>query len=167
MSQVPPQQNFSSYPRASELDVERLENLVNGYFGLNRPFLINFLMLIGLNILARGTNVFSSEVAVWGILVAIPVALFFLARPEVGKVGRGLGWSDATVKGYTILIALLFWLCFGGIGFMVVQGKAMKGIQAFGFKGGTFSTNKKALRAFVETAKARSAQPEPVATVRI
>lgn len=167
MSNVPPQQNFSNYPRASELDVQRLENLVNGYLGLNRPFLINFLMLIGLNVLIRGTNLVNSEVAALGIVVAIPVVLFFLARPEVMRVGKGLGWSDATVTGYTIQIALLFWLCFGGIGFMVVQGKAMKGIQAFGFKGGTFSTNKKALRAFVETAKARSAQPEPVATVRI
>ena len=91
-----------------------------------------------------------------GIVVAIPVALFFLARPEVVKVGKGLGWSDATVTGYTILIALLFWLCFGGIGFMVVQGKAMNGIKAFGFQGGLFSTNKKALRAFLETMKARS-----------
>jgi hypothetical protein len=42
----------------------------------------------------------------------------------------------------------------------------MKGIQTFGFKGGTFSTNKRALRAFVETAKARSAKHEPEAAVR-
>ncbi len=166
MSNIPPQQNLSNYPRANELDVERLENLVNGSLGLNRPFLINFLMLIGLNVLIRGTNLVNSEIAALGIVVAIPVVLFFLARPEVMKVGKGLGWSDATVTGYTILIALLFWLCFGGIGFMVVQGKAMKGIQTFGFKGGTFSTNKRALRAFVETAKARSAKHEPEAAVR-
>ena len=162
MSNVPPQQNFSNYPRANELDVERLESLVNGCLGLNRPFLINFLVLIGLNVLIRGTNLVNSEIAALGIVVAIPVVLFFLARPEVMKVGKGLGWSDATVTGYTILIALLFWLCFGGIGFMVVQGKAMNGIKGFGFQGGLFSTNKKALRAFVETMKAGSTNPGSV-----
>ena len=156
MSNVPPPAGYSNYPRSNESDVERLENLVDGYLGLNRPFLINILMFIGLNVLVRGTNIFSSEFAVLGVLVAIPTILFFLARPEVSKVGRGLGWNDGTVIGYSILISLLFWLCFGGIGFLVVQGKAMKGIQAFGFKGGTFSTNKRALRAFVETVRERS-----------
>ncbi len=159
MASIPPPPNgFASYPRTTDADVARLESLVEGYFGLNKAVLANLVMLIGLNIASAFVKE-SNALMLIPLLLAVPVVLFFVSRPHVAKIGEGLGWTSGTVNGYCVLIAMFFWFCFGVIGFVIVQNKAMAGLKEFGFQSRGLFTGKKIIMAFVERYKAKAQEP--------
>lgn len=156
MSNIPPPgDGYANYPRANPGAVAGLEKLVEGYFGLNKAVLLNMCMIFGLNILSALAKD-AALTLVLPLLLVIPIVLFFVSKPYVAKIGEGLGWTSGTVNGYCVLIAVFFWFCFGAIGFITVQSKAMQGLKNLGFQGGGMFTSKKAIMAFVEDFKARA-----------
>lgn len=137
MSEVPPPQ-FAQYPRSS-VDKQKLQALADGYQGLSNAFVINICLSIGINFLWRQVD---SLVAIGAGIVVIAVVVFFATLNANKKIGEGLGWSPTGPTLASVLIAANSALCCGMVGYVVVQGLALRELKKHGIKTGVFITKK-------------------------
>lgn len=154
MSNVPPPGNFASYPRPGMgPSASSLRTLADGYFGLNKAFLIN----IVLNFAGRmvGTGAGQSQpgpaLAIIGAYVLLMfVVITAVTLPHNKKIGEGLGWTPSGPIIASILMGLNSALCCGIIGYIVVQGMAAKKFKEAGAPRGFFGYKKAELYHFID-----------------
>lgn len=132
MSDTPPP--YAAYPR----DIARtgtstdLQNLFDGYRGLNVAFLVNVLMVVPLNVLARAGAITVPMVGLGALVVF--VVIFFLTLGPNKKIGDGAHWQSWQPILGSLLIALNSALCCGIIGYIVMQTIALNHIKKYGLR---------------------------------
>ncbi len=152
MAEIPPPSgpppNYAAYPRdAGYGTAAQLRLLADGYFGLNKIFVINIVLVFALrfSILSiQGPSV----LAVAGIgLVIIGLVVGFGTYPYNKKIGEGANWGQGMPLVASILMGFNSALCCGIIGYIVVQMLAAQEIKKYGIKTGFFGLKKSEIEA--------------------
>src|SRR5579859_7496136 len=143
----PPEGQYAQYYRPGQSSYgssDRLQGLVDGYFGLNNVFLINVGLVIGLNVLIQ--SLFRSMppdrdaitvLLVWvGAIVVIGISIGFLTYPSNKKIAYGKDWPPSNATLASVLMGLNSALCCGVIGYVVMQQLAMAEMKKYGVKAG-------------------------------
>ena len=143
-----------AYFRPSDIpygSAEKLQALADGYFGLNKVFLVNVLLAIGLRVmLAVVTEPASALIAVVGALVVLLLAITFLTLPCNKKIAFGKGWPESSAILASILMGFNSALCCGIIGYVVMQQIAASEMKNYGLRTGFLGIKKKDIAAKVE-----------------
>lgn len=145
--ETPTPPNYANYPRTNTgADVARLRHLLDGYFGLNKVFLINVLFIVALRVVQVGAAASGSEggilvVFLLGYLV-MAVAIGFVSYKHNQSAGEGLGWQPSGALIASVLMGLNSFLCCGAIGYGIVQSKIAKVLKEYGIAGGFFGVKK-------------------------
>jgi hypothetical protein len=139
----PPQ--YAAYPRGEALygSSDKLRALADGYFGLNRVFLINVVLAIGSRVAtAAEMPAATLLLVVAAVILVLGLAVGFLTYPCNKKIGYGANWSPGMPVLASVLMALNSALCCGIIGYIVVQSLAAKEMKKYGLVGGGFGLKK-------------------------
>ena len=156
MSETPPP---VSYPRnvptfGSSSD---LQSLFQGYNGLTVAFVVNVLMVIPLNVLARTGAITLGMVGLGALVVFVVVFLLTLGPNK--KIGEGAHWQSWQPILGSFLIALNSAVCCGIVGYVVMQTIAANHIKKFGFK----RVNKKEIQARIAELQAQGTEASKLA----
>lgn len=146
-------------PASAYGSADRLQALMEGYFGLSIAFGVN----VALSLCSRAAGMAVDPgiaVAITVIVLILFIAIMgFMVHPQNKKIGSALDWPDSKVLTATILMALNGLLCCGIIGFAIMQNFAVKEMYKYGIKGGTFfGVKKKDIQATID---AMRANPRP------
>ena len=132
MSDTPPP--YAAYPRdtARTGTSQDLQNLFDGYSGLNVAFLVNVLLVVPLNVLSRMGLV---PLPLFGlaVLIVFVVVLVMTLGPN-RKIGAGAHWESWQPILGSVLIALNSALCCGIVGYIVMQTIALNHIKKYGLR---------------------------------
>ena len=140
MSDNPPPQQYVAYPRPGSgpsMDADKLQALADGYFGMNRIFLLYFLAVVAYVVGA----VINNAIAFVLYLIAITL-LIGLTGSKVARVGSGLGWSKGKVVLARVFMALNFFMR-GIIGFIFFHEATTRGMKRYGIRVGFYRIDKK------------------------
>jgi hypothetical protein len=148
MQQPPePPPQFAAYPRASASlygASDKLRALAKGYFGLNKVFLVNIVLVFGLR--AAGASVSTVETAILfliGEVLLLGLVVGFATYPFNKSIGYGANWGPGIAVLTSFLMAINSALCCGIIGYVVVQQIASKEMSKYGLKPAFFGGIKK------------------------
>ena len=149
MSNIPPPGNWANYPRPGlGPNAATLRLLADGYFGLNTVFILNVLLNIVTNSMARSKD--PSLGLLIGLIAITFILVLVLTLPHNKKIGEGLGWSPSGHIVASSLMALNSAICCGIIGYVVVQSMAAKKFKEAGAPRGFFGYKKVELYAFID-----------------
>lgn len=144
----PPQ--FAAYPRPQypSGSPDKLRALSDGYFGLNRVFVINIVLVIGMPLICFMLGLAGPLVT---LVIAIVVGLVvgFMTFPYNRKIGYGCGWSDGGAILASTLMGINSALCCGIIGYIVVQQIAAVEMKKYGIKTGFLGMKKNDIEATI------------------
>lgn len=124
---------------------EKLEALIEGYFGLNRAFL----MCVPIGLSASAAQ-FVIPDPVFGPIVSLclvgllMLAVGVLTYPPNKKIAEGMGWNDSSALLASILSGMVGFLCCGAIGLAVMQQIAVIEMKKYGLRVNFFFTKKNA-----------------------
>jgi hypothetical protein len=153
---TPPVQNFAAYPRGGPHPVhgspEKLQALMEGYYGLNWVFILNVALAISANVIAASAGGVGAYLGFLGFLFVV-VAL--TSYPMNKKIAFGKDWAPGTALVASILMGLNSALFCGIIGFVVMQIIAAGEIKAYGVKSGAFGFKKKDVLAKIEELRSK------------
>jgi hypothetical protein len=147
---TPPPQQFAQYPRGNDVygSSEKLQNLMDGYFGLNWVFLVNVVLsLISRGLGAVAKNPEQALVMLLGFVVVVFAVIAGMSYPQNKKIGIGMGWPPANSVIASILMGLNSVVCCGIIGFIVMQSIAANEMKRYGITGGIFGLKKSVIQA--------------------
>lgn len=151
-SNVPPVQAYAAYPRAMSTpnygSPDKLEALMEGYYGLNWVFLA--LVLCGALTLIVAFLTQDSSMALPLIILTAVVGIAFVGwvgYKYIKKIGFGLGWQPSAAIWVTIGLLLGSCIVSPILVFIVLQLMAMGEIKNYGIKGGFFGIRKKDIKA--------------------
>ena len=153
MSNIPPSNPWTNYPRAGGgQNSATLRVLADGYFGLNRVFIVNVLMSFGSRAFSgmAGRSAGLALAILGGYALLMFLVILFLTLPQNKKIGEGLGWSSSGPMVASVLMGLNSALCCGIIGYIVVQGMAAKKFKEAGAPRGFFGYKKAELYSFID-----------------
>ncbi len=156
---LPQQGGYAAYPRnwATQYgSAERLEAVADGYFGLNKVFGINIVLVLGTNVALRTSFTWPLY---FGAVLLIGLVIGFATYPQNKKIGFGCNWNPATVIIASVLMGLNSALCCGIIGYVVVQQVAANEMKKYGIKGGFGGIKKSLVQAKVQQMQMESAPP--------
>jgi membrane protease YdiL (CAAX protease family) len=145
---------------------ERLQALADGYFSLNNAFLIYVLLyaafvVLRLAVLVNMPPETALPIGLAGIGILF-VSSFLLSYRPNKKIAEGKGAPPSNAVLYSVIVAMLFWLCCGAIGFLIPQSIATSEIKKYGLKVGSFSSLKKAdVLAKITEMRMAENQPQP------
>jgi hypothetical protein len=159
---LPPVQNYAAYPRGNDplprySSHEKLQALMDGYYGLNWAFLamVGFALLAVISLVAgRGTT--AGVVLYVAFLVLALVAMGVVSYPYNKKLGFGLGWKESTPLWVSIGLSIGSCVISPIVVLIVVQLIAMGEIKNYGVKKGFFGVRKKDIKAKIEELKRQS-----------
>jgi hypothetical protein len=156
MSEIPPIQDpgrdvppvFAQYPRGSGAPPhgtpEKLEALMEGYYGLNWAFLAYVgLAIVAIIVLAVSEGDPTGLVLFFVLLAGSFALMGFLAHRCNKKIGYGLNWKESTPMWVTL--GLVFGSCLFSpvIVFIIIQLIAMAEIKNYGVKSSFLGVRKK------------------------
>lgn len=107
---------------------DQLEALGDGYFGLNQSFMVTAVLLL-LTIASAGAGKPILTLAAFGLQL---VGSGASAYPACKKLAFGQGKPPTNAALSAIMVSLLSWLCFGVLGYVVLQSTAAREIQRYG-----------------------------------
>src|SRR5579862_5999702 len=168
MAAMPPA-GESNYPRPDLMPsygtADKLEALSEGYFGLNRVFLLNFVLLIVAGVFNAVLHMPLMTLALLGVLFILSGVLSYGPNAKIAA-GRNRPATEAVLG--SILIAFFCWLCFGALGYLVMQSMATNEMKRYGLKIATFGGLKKpALQAAVAELRAAEARNQAMAATTL
>ena len=140
--------SFADYPRGEPIvagSAERLQDLMEGYYAYGWLFLLHVVLtlaVVGLSVALGKTG----PIVHSGGLLVVMATMGFVSYPVNAKVGRGANWSKTGVVLASIAIALGT-VCYGIIGYVVLQSLAGAKIRSLGVKRKPFGFRKKDVRA--------------------
>ncbi len=151
--------SFANYPRNEPPpgSADRLQALMEGYYGYSPLFVIHVALFIALMALAMAPGDVGGTAAAAG-LPALIVGMGLLSYRVNRRVGEGAGWSQIQVVLACVTIALGT-VCYGAIGYIVLQQIVAGRIKRFGVRSGFFGVRKKAIKARIEELRAAEAAP--------
>jgi len=154
--QQPPPPGFAEYPRGGwQPSYQELKDLSDGYFGLSRAFIINVVLALGVRLAGTANPRLEEDLGLISVTVlVIAVIVFFATLGPNRKLGAGLGWKPSGPILASVLVGLNSALCCGIIGYLVLQGMAMKRIKQYGIKTGLFGLRKQDIQARLEELRA-------------
>lgn len=183
MSQIPPVQEADyskppqyvgyqrpGYDSGFQNDPDRLQALMEGYYGLSWSFLATVLTVIAvvaLGLTVAGPDSRNDDLgALFGVLVFVaPVVVAGATSYRCNKkIAFGAGWSNGTAILASVLIGVGA-VCYGIVGFIVMQTIALGQIKKFGVRGGFLGVRKKDIKARIEQLRAAKVAP-PVYAAR-
>jgi hypothetical protein len=115
-----------------------LRSLADGYFGLNKVFILNVALALGLNVAGRFLEpvILLLGVAVLGAVVG------FASFPHNRQIIEGRGWDRSRAVLASVLMGLNSALCCGILGFVVMQQMAWAEMKRYGLKSSFFLRRK-------------------------
>ena len=138
---------FAEYPRNSSSpgSAAKLQSLMEGYYGYGPLFAIHVVLTLILRVASLGLG--PNGLALYGLGVLVIMIVMGLASYRVNaKVGFGAGWSQTQVVLACVMIALGT-ICFGIIGYIILQTIAANHIKMYGVRSGCMGIKKKAIQA--------------------
>lgn len=150
--QVPPG-GWRPYGTAANLRL-----LADGYFGLSYVFLLNVAIVVG-TIVARVSDPTNPVVFLAGVLV-IFLAIGGSSYVYNRKIAMACNWPGYGAPLASFLMAVNSAVCFGIIGYVVIQTIAATEMNKYGVKGGILrGIRKKEVRMVIEQLQAFEAAP--------
>jgi hypothetical protein len=144
-NEPPPQ--YAAYPRqgmANYGTADKLRALADGYYGLNKVFLLNIALVLANRAVSAGVKTVEAAMMVLvGSVLVVGLIIGFATYPSNKKIGYGANWSPGMPIVASVLMALNSALCCGIIGYVVVQSIAAKEMSKYGLKAGLFGGLKK------------------------
>jgi hypothetical protein len=156
---APPVQAYANYPRTTAPSLrysspEKLQALMEGYYGLNWAFLamvvLGILALVGL--IASQESPIGIGIFIF-LLAAALVAAGMISYPYNKKIGYGLGWKESTALWVSVGFSVGSCVTSPIIVFIVLQLITMMEIKNHGVKGGFFGVRKRDIKAKIEELK--------------
>lgn len=134
---TPPSQ-FVEYPRETPYgSADQLQALAAGYYGLNWVFVANFLVAIGGRVLVEKVEDPDAHlISILALLAFLLIGVSFASFPFNRKIAFGKGWSVAAAIVASALMGLNSALCFGAIGYIVMQAIALAEMRKYGVSSG-------------------------------
>jgi len=135
MSDVPPPQHFVAYPRGNTPNrygtADQLEALGNGFTRLNYVFIANIVLAIGVGALLGALHVRFPIIYLYELVILfLPIAA--LTYPQNKLIAFGKGWPPHVAVLASLLMGLNALLCWGLIGYVVMQNIASKEMKKYG-----------------------------------
>jgi hypothetical protein len=161
-SEPPP--GYAAYPRgqATYGSADQLRALADGYFGLNRVFLINIVLVLAVRAATASTNDPNTYYGILiGSVVAVGLIVGFMTFPHNKKIGYGANWQPGSPVLASVLMGLNSALCCGIIGYIVVQGLAAKEIKKYGLNAGAFGLKRTEIEQRIAEMRAAESSPLP------
>lgn len=138
---------------------EKIRALYDGYNGLSVVFLINVILAVGSNFALGSPTSPDAALVTFGVLIlGLGLLVGFLTYPQNRKIGFGCGWAPSQAILASVLMGINSALCCGIIGYVVLQGIAVKEMKKYGLKTGFLGFKKKDVIAKIQEMEAMPRQ---------